>query len=126
MLAREYHLAALLGAVVLVGGLFVWKNATSFLPREAALAEALSGESVAGKGSATALVNLLRKALGRGKIVSICLKEWKRSVGPHRPDGPRRADRAEAVLEEHAGRPAKKRDPVAVYRAIARILSERK
>ena len=125
-LAREYHLAALLGVLVLVGGLFVWKNAASFLPREAALAEALSGASVAGKGSATALVNLLRKAMGRTKIVSICLKEWKRSVGPHRPDGPRRAARAQTVVEQHAARPAKKRDPVAAYRAVARILSERK
>lgn len=125
-LAREYHLAALLGVLILLGGLFVWKNAVSFLPRDPALAQRLSGASVAGKGSSTALVNLLRKALTGGRIVSICLKEWKRSVGPHLPDGPRRAQRAEAVLEEHTTRPAKKRDPVAAYRAVARVLSERK
>ena len=124
-LGREYNLAGLFGVLVLLAGLFVWKNAVTFLPRSAVRAEQLSGAGVAGRGSAAGLLNLLRKSIPPRNVLAVCFTEWARSPGAGRPVRGDARKRIEAIVRAEQARPAKQADVVAAYRSICRILSER-
>src|SRR6185295_14129997 len=60
MLARKYHLEPLFGAVVILALLFVWKNGTSFMPPDDQARARDRGDTVEGRDSAGAFVNMLR------------------------------------------------------------------
>jgi len=125
-LARQYNLAGVFFVLVGVAGLFVWKNAVSFMPRDRAQAERLSGASVEGRGSSAALMNLLRRTVPPSELLGACLAEWDRSGGLGRPDPAGRRVRIEGVVNEQKRMPRKHRDLVAAYRCIYRILTERR
>lgn len=125
-LAREYNLAGLFFVLVLLAGLFVWKNAATFLPRSRARAEQLSGAGVEGQGSGAGLVNLLRKSISARNVLAICLNEWTRSAGSDSARLRKARERIESAVKAEQGRTGRQRDPVAAYRSICRVLSERK
>ncbi|MHC4717038.1 MAG: DUF4350 domain-containing protein, partial [Planctomycetota bacterium] len=124
-LGRRYHLAGMFFVLGGLAGLFIWKNAAGFLPRDPAYVERLSGASVSGRGSSAALLNLLRRTIPPEDLLTACLAEWDRSGGLGRSDRTGRRARAEAVVNEQKRAPRKHRNPVAAYRFICRILSER-
>ncbi len=125
-LARQYHLTGMFFVLLAVAGLFVWKNAVSFLPRDAEYAERLGGSAVSGKGSTAGLMNLLRQSVAPIDLLGMCLDQWKRSGGlGGRADPTGREVRVEAVVNEQKRMPRKHRDPVGAYRFICRILLER-
>ena len=126
MLAREYNLAGLFFVFVALGGLFVWKNSFSFLPRQEAQASDIGGQIVAGRSSTSGLSGLLRRSIPRRDVLGVCLKEWKQSPQRNRPRFSKICGRIEAVVEDDKRRPGKKQDPVRAYQVICRILSERK
>ena len=125
-LARRHGLTGLFVVLGLLAGLFIWKNAVSFIPRDAADVESRSGASVSGRGSAAGLVNLLRKSIPPDRVLSVCLSEWARSSPRHG----RRREQVEAdlraVVDAEQAKPPKRQDPVDAYRKLCRILSERK
>lgn len=116
-LARKYRLHGVVAGVLLIALLFVWKNASRFIPpyRD----EARDGDLVLGKESAAGFINLLRRSIKPADILPLCLAEWRKSA-PHRP-----ADRArvEELAAQEQVRPSTQRNPVATYQAIARTLS---
>lgn len=87
-LARKYRLHGLLAGMLLLAVLFVWHNAAPFLPptfsaRRARRARAGDESSyVAGRDSASAFVNLLRRNISRGDLLRTCFQEWNKTAPP--------------------------------------------
>jgi len=121
-LARKYRLHGLLGALLLLAGLFVWKNVSSFLPPYED-----SGRNedslITGKDSASGFVNLLRRNLPAREILAIGLTEWKKSCAREQPKA--RLEQVQAIIDAENAKETSEQNPIQTYRAIARALSKR-
>lgn len=115
-LARKYRLHGVIAGLVLLAVLFVWKNAVRFIPPHQDGDAA--GDVIAGKESGEGFINLLRRAIRPSAIFETCVAEWKKAFG-HRPGELAKVD---DILAAEQIRPARRRDPVAAYRAISRAL----
>jgi hypothetical protein len=122
-LIRKYRLHGLVIGLVLLGGLFVWKNAVSFVPPHAEEPVSGPGPLVVGKESAAGFVNLLRRSIRPAELLSVCFAEWKKSCAHGRSDLAAKAERMAAIVGEEQGRPARERNPVSAYRRACEILS---
>jgi hypothetical protein len=117
-LARKYRLHGAVAALVVLAILFVWKNASRFIPAyDAGRADA---DVVAGRESAEGFVTLLQRSIPPGEIVGACVAEWRKS-GAH--DKRARAHMEEA-LEERAG--VAKPNPVETYRKLQQSIARRR
>lgn len=116
-LARRYRLHGLFASLLLLAGLFVWRNSVSFVPPHPSLA---GGDGdVTGKDSASGFINLLRRSLAPRALLRMCFDEWQQSVAKGRPElGPKIA-RMAGVVENNEAK------PVDAYRELSRIVSER-
>jgi hypothetical protein len=117
VLIRKYHLEPALAVLLVVAGLFVWRNASTFLPPR----DDQRSSRVSGRDSQEGLASLLRRNVPEDQLLLACWKEWSRSAS--RRDSQR--GRAELVLRE-IGHETRKSDPVAGYRGACRILMEKK
>jgi len=123
MLMREYRLHGLAAGLLLLAGLFIWKNSTSLVPP---LTEAGHEDFIAGKDAASGFVNLLRRNLVPRELLAACFAEWKKSTAPAGKVSTRRQQQAEAIFQAENTRPARERNPVAAYRQISETLAHRK
>ncbi len=124
-LARKYHLHGLVLGIVLLGGLFVWKNTFHFVPpRE--FPPPGSGDSPSERDYTAGFVSLLRRNISPRDILQVCFHEWEKALPPSRENSKDKRDRAQRVVDAHEARPAKQRNPVEAYQTIQRILAERK
>lgn len=71
----RYRLHGVLAAAVLLFGLFVWKNATSFLPVVSEHAAAVRGQD-----TTAGLSNLLRRSVPETALLSTAISEWGKVV----------------------------------------------
>ncbi len=118
-LMRRYRLHWAIAALFLLGGLFVWKNATSLVLAHRPQA----GEAfIAGRDAASGFVNLLRRNIPARDIFSACYTEWKKTAAQSGSYSALRLQRAEAAFNAEISRTAKERNPVEAYRTIAGIL----
>jgi hypothetical protein len=124
-LARRLGLEGLAACLVLAALLFVWKSAVPFLPRDAELAERMSGEAVEGRTSASGLLGLLRKSIPAKQLLSTCVNEWARSC-PANSSAARKVPAVQQMALDEESRPARQRNLASAYRSICRILTERK
>lgn len=122
-LARKYRLHGLLAGLLLLAGLFLWKSSVSFLPPSEAEGRRDEPELIAGKESTAGFVNLLRRNISSGELLSACITEWKRSCAHQVPLA--KLERIQAVLDAQNSIPPKERRPIETYRAISQILTER-
>src|SRR5205807_5643409 len=67
-LIRKYHLHGLILGLILLAGLFIWKNSAPFIPM---YAEELRSDFVPGKDSAAGFVNLLRRNIPASEILNL-------------------------------------------------------
>ena len=125
-LVRKYRLHGLVAGLVLLAGLFIWKNAVSFVPPPADDATGERGDLVAGKESAAGFVNLLRRSIPYSELLSVCFVEWKKSCAHGRGNLTNRAERMAAVVAEERSKSTRAQNPVEAYRRINQILTERK
>jgi hypothetical protein len=117
-LMQRYRLRWFLAALILLAGLFVWKNATSFAPtRSAETPDAY----IAGRDSSSGFVNLLRRNIPTRDILATCFMEWKKTAAAGRYSAVR-LQQAEAAFAIENSKATKDKDPVEAYRAIAGIL----
>jgi hypothetical protein len=112
VLIRKYRLETAIGMLFAIAGLFIWHSGSSFLPPRADTRAA----PASGRDLQDGLAALLRRNIPIGQLLPACWKEWNRSA-PHRG----RAESAQAEIQQWTGR-----DPAAGYRAISRVLTERK
>ncbi len=78
-LMRKYRLEGLAAGLLVLAGLFIWKNSISLVPP---LADEAREHFVAGKDSAAGFVNLLRRSVRPRDLLAACFAEWKKSVAP--------------------------------------------
>ena len=116
MLMRKYRLHGLAAGLLLLAGLFIWKNASSLVPPHA---ERERQDYIAGKDSAAGFVNLLRRSIARRDLLTVCFAEWKKSSGQC---SAARRQQAEAVFQAENALPPKNRNPIATYKKICSIL----
>jgi hypothetical protein len=124
-LVRKYRLTPFLGALFMLGALFVWKNAIPMVPPSSRGGR--GGSRVwTDKDAAEGLVSLLRRHIPPSLILDLCFREWTKSFFREfgQSDGTRA--RLQSVVDEEMARPPAKRDPAGGYRRMARILAERK
>ena len=116
VLMRKYRLHGVIGALVLLAGLFIWKNSISLVPPAPDEAQK---NFVTGKDAAGGFVNLLRRNIPPAKILDVCFEEWTRTLtqtGSHTISS---VDKASEVMEAENVRSTLQRDPVKAYQEIA-------
>jgi hypothetical protein len=123
VLMRQYRLHGLAAGLLLLAGLFIWKNSTSLVPPQA---EEQREEFVAGKDSASGFVNLLRRNVPRGQVFGVIFAEWQKSAAPAGKISTRRLQQADAIFQEENSRPAAARNPIVCYQKISEILGNRR
>lgn len=121
-LMRQYRLHGLAAGLLLLAGLFLWKNTTSLAPPHL---EERRADFIAGKDSTSGFVNLLRRNIPPGEILNVCFAEWKKSAAAGEVSRGRQ-QQAEAVFAEESARPAGQRNPLATYQRISQTLSNRR
>jgi hypothetical protein len=119
MLMRKYRLHGLAAGLLLLAGLFIWKNASRLVPPHA---EPDRPDYIAGKDSAAGFVNLLRRSIPPRDLLTVCFAEWKKSTGPAGQYSVPRRQQAEAEFQAENSRPARDRNPIATYKKICSIL----
>src|SRR5262249_43879257 len=71
-LARKYRLHGLFIGLAVLAGLFVWKNAVTFVPELNESAVELAGDQTGARDSAAGFVNLLRRSVPAVKLSRVC------------------------------------------------------
>src|SRR5206468_1904178 len=75
-LMRRYRLQWFIGALIVLAGLFIWKNSVSLVPVPAGMT---AGNTIAGKDAAAGFINLLRRGIPSRDLFGICFAQWKAS-----------------------------------------------
>jgi hypothetical protein len=107
-LARRYRLEGLMAGLLLLTGMFLWRNAVQFPPAPPDEAEAET--VIAARDSRSMLAGLLEQHIAPDTLIQVCVAEWNRA----RPD--KRLD-AKAWTGQN---------PVAAYRGIREQVQRRK
>ncbi|MEW6306683.1 MAG: DUF4350 domain-containing protein [Verrucomicrobiota bacterium] len=123
-LARRYRLHGLVGGLLLLAALFVWKNSASLVPPLDDEAGA-GGAAVLGRESAAGFVNMLRRTIAPGQLAAVCLAEWKKSCAQNRSDLAPKVERMHALIEAETRRHEGAPNQVELYRSLARMVKER-
>ena len=119
-LMRKYRLYWLVGGLILLALLFIWKNSLSLLPpRE----DERRQEYLAGKGAATGFVNLLRRNLPVRDLLGICFVEWKKSAAHSGTCSAARVQQAETIFQIENSLTGKERNPLRAYHDISTALN---
>jgi len=114
VLMRKYRLSGVVAALVLLAGLFIWKNSLSLVPPPAAEARR---DFIAGKDAAGGFVNLLRRNIPPARILDVCFEEWTKSLAHAGSHTIASVDRASEIMETR-----RERDPVLAYQQISKAL----
>ncbi|HEX5221415.1 MAG TPA: DUF4350 domain-containing protein [Verrucomicrobiae bacterium] len=114
VLMRKYRLYGVIGALVVLAGLFVWKNTVSLVPPHAM---EVRRDYVIGKDAAGGFVNLLRRNIPAEKILEVCFEEWTKSLTRATRHTIASVDRASEIMETRQGG-----DSVDAYQRIAKAL----
>jgi len=124
-LARKYRLHGFFAALLVLTALFLWKNATSFLPPHE---EHIAGERdniIVGKDSAAGFVNLLRRNIAPADLMKVCLEQWNAHSANTRKPPKAKLEAMQRIIDEQNALEPRQRDPVATYRRFHKILSKR-
>lgn len=118
-LARRYGLEGIALALIVAAGLFIWRNASSLVPRRDRMI-ALEA-AAAGKGSQAALANLLRRSVATDRLIETCHAEWLKT----RP-APAWAEGVRQIILSPPATGKKRPNPADIFVQIATYLRERK
>jgi len=116
-LFHKYHLYAVIGALLLLAILFIWKNAFSFVPPWQMIR---AQQFVAGRETSAGFVNLLRRNIPSRDLIKVCFAEWKKSVAKPGGTVSARHAQAEALVKAEMER----RPPLVLYQEISRTLKK--
>ena len=114
-LVRKYRLHGVAAGLLLIAALFVWKNATHLVPP--AEQRDPDADLIRGREAGEGLINLLRRSIAPARLLAICAEEWKKAFDQS----------GKSLKSAHLEKVvAQERDPVAAYRTIAEVLSQKK
>ncbi len=77
-LIRRYRLEYVLLSFVMLGLLFIWKNATSLLPHQSTRREIEKADAIIESESNLALNNLMHRSIPPKKLLATCLMLWQK------------------------------------------------
>ena len=124
-LARRYRLQPLAGALLLLAMLFLWRNATSFMPPYEEQLAREQGDVVEGRDSASAFVNLLRRNISRASLLRVCLEQWNAALAGLRKPPRAKLEAMQRLIDEQNALEPRDRNPVGAYREFCRILKRK-
>jgi len=124
-LARKYRLQPLFAALLLLALLFLWKNATSFMPPyEQQLAQE-EDDVVEGRDSASAFVNLLRRNIAPASLLRVCLEQWNAALAGLRKPPRAKLEAMQRLIDAQNALEPRDRNPVGTYREFCQILKRK-
>jgi len=124
-LGRKYRLQPLFGALLLLALLFLWKNATRFMPPyEEQLAQE-QGDVVEGRDSASAFVNLLRRNITPASLLRVCLEQWNAALAGLRKPPRAKLEAMQRLIDAQNALEPRDRNPVGTYREFCQILKRK-
>lgn len=123
-LMRRYQLHGLIFSLLVVTGLFIWKNSVSLIPPHSEK-NAEAGPVIAGRDSASGFVNLVRRGIAPAEIINVCFAEWKKSGARSAAISPAQRRDVEQLIQQQAGLEPHRRRPVENYRVISQIMKRR-
>lgn len=124
-LARKYRLGGLFFALLVLAGLFIWRNSVSFMPPYEEELARERGDSVEGKDSASGFINLLRRNIAPGDLMKVCLEQWNAHFTHARKPSAARLEAMQRVIDAENQLDPRHRNPIATYRKFVEILSKR-
>lgn len=116
-LVRKYNLQSFIAGILVLAGLFVWKNASSLVPSSESYRSSTS-DIAAGKESAAGLTNLLRRSIPAKSIFRVCYQEWRKSIGAQSTLLKTKLNRIQTIADQQS-------DPLTAYNAVSKIVNER-
>lgn len=119
VLMRKYRLHGVIGGLLLLALLFIWKNSVSLVPP---YDDPARRDHIAGKDATAGFVNLLRRNIAPREILDACFNEWTKSLLHRGTVRIASVDQAQAVMEAERARPPGARNPVKAYHDICRAL----
>ncbi len=115
-LARKYRLHGGVAALLVLAGLFVWKNSFSLAPPRSAADH--SPDVVSGRNAATGFVGLLRRNIPGDRILEVCLEEWRKAFALGSRVTPREKAAVDDIVTAEASLAPRDRDPVGAAQKI--------
>ncbi len=125
VLVRQYRLAGVMVALLVLALLFVWQRSVPFVPGRVSSADA-GPDEMSTMDYHAGLVNLLRRNVKEGDLLAACFNEWRKSMPGAGSAMPEQTARIRKVVEAEQARPSRERNVLASYKKIAGILAERK
>jgi hypothetical protein len=123
-LMRQYRLHGLVVTLMILAGLFIWKNSTSLIPPHEE--QETAGGVVTGRDSAAGILNLLRRNIAPKELLFVCVAEWRKSLGQNRKELLAKADELHAIAQTDAEKPFHARNPVERYREMCKMVKTAK
>lgn len=123
-LVRKYRLHGFLAGLILLAGLFVWRNSVPRLPARTVRQE--NGSVVSDVDQLGGLVGLLKRNIEPAKLLAICFDEWEKSTGRSGRENREKVRRVRELVESAGDKSSADTSTVALYREIAQNLSDRK
>jgi hypothetical protein len=124
-LARQFRLHGVLAALLLLAGLFVWKNTSSLVPRLSDGPNRTTPELVGGRDAGSGFVNLLRRSIPSQEVIFTCFEQWRTSQLNTRSVPRARIEQMESVVAREKALPGRERNPVAAYCQLSQILTQK-
>jgi len=124
-LFRKYHLHGLFISILILGILFIWKNAFSLVPADGDRKDKNDNEIAAGKDYISGFVGMLRRTVPPAALLPICLREWEKTIKHGHKEGDGKKEKVRALIAEQKGHSAKDQKIIATYNTASKILAER-
>ena len=121
-LIRQYRLHGFVAGLLLVAGLYIWKNLFSLVPRYRNGPVEHPAE-VAGKDHAEGLVNLLQNHVPTRELIPECDRVWRKSERFLPPPVRAHQEQVRTLLTDPDAEAARRR-PEDVYRRIQQLLTK--
>jgi hypothetical protein len=124
-LARRYQLHGLIGGLLVLAGLYLWKNGSSLIPKFSMEGAIESAGLAKGKDSTSGMMNLLRRSIPGDQIFNVCFREWKKTIRPQDIHVRGKLARIESVAEDPNTSAERMKNAAQAYNRISNILKER-
>jgi len=119
-LARKYRLYGGAAALLVLAGLFIWKNSSSLAPTRAGARE--ESDVIVGRNASAGFIGLLRRNISTDRILGVCLDEWRKSFSRSSKYSLKEKAAVEEVAQTEETLPPKERNAVNAYEKIRKIL----
>jgi len=121
-LARKYRLGGVFVALLILAGLFVWKNSASFMPPYEEQLALERGELIEGKDSTSGFINLLRRNIPPADLMKVCLEQWNAHFAHARKPSESKLEAMQKIIDAENVLEPRQRNPVRMYRELSSVL----